>query len=222
MFVVTDTWKKAWPQATVGAMLLSGVNPSALKKGQTKTKEELQSELKQRFTQASHEEINGLQAVQAYTAYYKRFALTFDVRSRLEATLPNDKPRTALNPIFEAALQSSLESMIPTTCHDRDMVHKPLFLQTAAIDQRFTPLHGKEQVLSVGDMLIADSRGIIASALCGSDYHSRIRSDTRRVLVLSFGPPGIPKTLLCRHLFALHSRIRLLIPGVEINYFQLL
>ncbi len=205
MFVVSDAWKKAWPKASVGAMLLSGVTLSALKKGQTKTKEDGQSELKNRFAHITPEELHGMEPVKAYTAYYKRFGLAFDVRSRLEATFINEKPRAALNPIFEAVLQSSLEFMLPTTCHDRDMVHKPLFLQTAATDQRFTPLQGKEQVLPVGDTLISDSRGVIASALCGSGYHSRIRSDTRRVLVLAFAPPGITKALLCRHLFAVHD-----------------
>lgn len=222
MFVLTDEWKKAWPKALIGAMLISSVEPVSTKNLQTRTKDDMQVELRRRLSKLSKEELDALEPVNAYSHYYKRFSLPFDLRVCLEATLIGDKPRSTLHPVIEAVFQASINNLIPTTCHDRDMIHKPLLVQAAAPGQKLSLSAGKQREVLEGDMIVSDSRGLVASALYNSDHHTRMRSDTRRCLILAFAPPPMTATLLHQHLFSIHALIRRFSPQLEINFFQVM
>lgn len=222
MLVMSDEWKKAWPKAHVGAMLLSRAIPSAPKGMAAKTKEDLQQELRRRLSRIPADELAGKDPVRAYSAYCKRFNLPFDIRMALDSMLATEKSRTNLNPITEAVFCSSMEYLLPSSCHDRDLINKPLTLQTASAGQNISLSGGNRQDLIVGDMLVSDSRGVVASAILGGDHRTRIRPDTQRPLILTLVPPGLHPKLIYEHFFTIHTAIRRFAPQVEINYFQVI
>lgn len=221
MFIVSDAWRSAWPKAYLGAMLLSNIRPFTVKAAQQKTKEELQNMLRSRFAKLSKEDIDAFESVKAYTAYYKRFEYSFDIRVQFEQLLMQEKSKALMHPIMEAVFRASLDNLILTTCHDRDLVQTPLSLAVADPEQRFTNRAGKEQIAVAGDMTVSDSSGIITSALYGAGEQIPVRNDTKRILVLAFAPPGLSYSRLCSHFFLIHSLIRRFAPESEINYFEL-
>ena len=222
MLVMSDEWKKAWPKARVGAMLLSRAASPMPKGMAAKSKEDLQQELRRRLSRIPADELAVKEPVKAYTDYCKRFNLPFDIRIALDSMLAAEKNRSNLHPIIEAVFCSSMNYLLPTSCHDRDLINKPVTLQTASAGQNIALSSGNRQELIAGDMIVTDSRGIVASAILGSDHRTRVRPDTQRPLILTLAPPGINPKLIYEHFFAVHAAIRRLAPKVEINYFQVL
>lgn len=220
MLLMSDDWKRVWPKAHVGAMLLS--RAAAPKGMSTKTKEDMLQELRRRLSRIPAEELAVREPVKAYSAYCQHFNLPFDIRIALDAMLAAEKNRANLNPITEAVFYSSMDYLLPTSCHDRDLINKPLLLHIAAAGQKISLNGGKQQEALVKDMLVSDSRGVVASAIFGGDHRTRVRHDTQRTLILTMAPPGLTPKLIYEHFFSIHAAIRHFAPQVEINYFQII
>jgi len=76
MLTLTETWKTAYPTASVGILAMRGATNPTLCPALQARKATLEAELRARFAGKSRDDVKTLPEVQAYAAYYKRFKKT--------------------------------------------------------------------------------------------------------------------------------------------------
>jgi len=72
-----------------------------------------------------------------------------------------------------------------------------------------------------GDMMIADSRGIISSVIYGPDQRTRITPKTTRVLFTAYVPPGIGKGEVRAHLEDIQANVLVVSPRASTETFEI-
>jgi DNA/RNA-binding domain of Phe-tRNA-synthetase-like protein len=102
-----------------------------------------------------------------------------------------------------------------TAGHDLEAIQAPVRLDVAQGSEQYIRLNGQEQVLKAGDMMIADTQGIISSVVYGPDHRTRITSATRRVFFTVYAPPGIGEQAVYQHLQDIQANARLIAPQAE-------
>ena len=215
MLMVSEEWKRAFPNAGVGLMTLSGVtNPercAALDQKKRLLEEEIRSRFPNRRSVAEYE------PVQAYNAYYKRFGQTYHVQHQLESVGFKGKSLPAVAALVEAMFMAELKNGLLTAGHDWQSLQLPLQLRVADGRQEYGLINGKTQATKLGDMMIADADGVISSIVHGPDWRTRITADTTQTLFVVYAPAGIAKTAVNRHFDDIFSFVRLVAPTANME-----
>ncbi len=159
----------------------------------------------------------GAPTPQAYHAYFRHFNKTYHVQLRLESVALKGKPIPRVAALVEAMFMAELKNLLLTAGHDLDALHPPDRLDVSNGSERYVMLNGREQVLKPGDMLIADAQGVMSSVICGPDYRTRIKPDTRNVFFTVYTPPGIGEQAVLRHLQDIRANVLLIAPEAEVE-----
>ncbi len=220
MFIVSDTWKAAFPGAAAGILAMRHVSNPDSHPALDRKKEELENQLRSRFAGSDRAELAALAPIQAYNAYYKRFKKTYHVQLQLESVALKGKSIPRVATLVEAMFMAELKNLLLTAGHDLEAVHLPVTLDVSRGDERYTLLNGQDQVLKPGDMMMADTQGVISSVLYGPDQRTRITSDTRRVLFAVYVPAGIEERAVYQHLHDIEANVRLVAPEAEVELLQ--
>jgi len=210
MFTVSDEWKQTYPGAYAGVLVMSDVvNPKSHPELE-KRKEEMENDLRDLFR--DRDELRSMQPIRAYRDYYKRFKKSYHVLAQLESVIFKGKSLPSVAPLVEAMFMAELRNMLLTAGHDLDAVKTPVKLHVATGDEKYVRLNGQEQVLKAGDMMIADSDGIISSVIYGPDKRTRITPATRKVLFTTYAAPGVGEQAVRQHLGGLEANVRIIAP----------
>jgi DNA/RNA-binding domain of Phe-tRNA-synthetase-like protein len=211
----TDLWKKTYPGASVGCMVLSNVfNPEQCEVLEN-SKRKLETELRTRFL--SKEELSSHRPIMAYSNYYKRYTKSYHVLQQLESVVFKGKSIPCVAGLVEAMFMAELKNCLLTAGHDYAALKLPLKLDVAVGNEKYIVINGKEQVAKQGDMMIADTEGVISSIIHGPDSRTRILPDTRKAVFMVYAPPGISKKLVLDHLSDIHSYVKLISSNTEIE-----
>ena len=215
MLMVSEEWKRAFPNAGVGLMTLSGVtNPercAALDQKKRLLEEEIRARFPNRRAVAEYE------PVQAYNAYYKRFGQTYHVQHQLESVGFKGKSLPAVAALVEAMFMAELKNGLLTAGHDWQNLRQPLTLQVATGEEAYVLINGKTQKTKMGDMLIADADGVLSSIVHGPDYRTRITADTSRALFVVYAPVGISRTAVEKHFDDIFAFVQLVAPAAKLE-----
>jgi DNA/RNA-binding domain of Phe-tRNA-synthetase-like protein len=218
MFVVSETWKTAYPGAAAGVLALGRVANPEHHPALEEIKAELEQQIRQRF--ASREEVRSQERLQAYKAYYRRFKKTYHVQMQLESVALKGKSIPRVAALVEAMFMAELKNMLLTAGHDLDAIHAPAKLDIAQGTEIYARLNGQEQQLKAGDMFIADARGVLSAVIYGPARYASITPATRRALFTVYAPPGIGKAAVTEHLRDIESYARLIAPGAETEFLE--
>jgi DNA/RNA-binding domain of Phe-tRNA-synthetase-like protein len=183
-------------------------------------KEELESQLRARFAGGGRAAIKALPTLQAYDAYYSRFKKTYHVQLQLESVALKGRPIPRVAALVEAMFMAELKNLLLTAGHDWATVQPPVRLDVSDGSERYVMLNGQEQTLKSGDMLIADSQGVISSVIYGPDQRTRITSDTRQVFFAVYAPAGIGAEAVRRHLQDIQANVVLFAPEAEVEWLE--
>jgi len=217
VFTVSEAWKKAYPGAAVGVLAMRNVvNPEG-HAALDKRKEELENQLRARFSDYDRAALKALPIIQAYNDYYKRYKKTYHVQLQLESVVFKGKsiPRTAA--LVEAMFMAELKNLLLTAGHDLEAVHMPLKLGVAEGGERYIRLNGQDQELKPGDMMIADAQDIISCVLYGPDHRTRITPETRQVFFTVYAHPGIGEQAVYDHLRDIQANVLLVAPQADVE-----
>ncbi len=217
MLIVSVAWRKAFPGAVVGTLVMHDVTNPDSHAALDQRKQELESQLRSRFSKGGRAAIKALPVIQAYAAYYERFNKTYHVQLQLESVALKGKSIPRVAALVEAMFMAELENLLLTAGHDLDAVQAPIRLDVSAGSERYIMLNGQEQVLKPGDMMIADSQGVISSVIYGPDQRTRITTATRRVLFVVYAPAGIGAEAVRRHLEEIQALIALFAPQATVE-----
>jgi DNA/RNA-binding domain of Phe-tRNA-synthetase-like protein len=213
LFQVSDAWRSAFPGAHAGVLVMRGVcNPDHHGELESR-KRALEEELRSRYAGQDRRAIQALPAIQAYNTYYKHFNKTYHVQLQLESIAFKGKEIPTVAALVECMFMAEVKNMLLTAGHDLDTVQIPATLRVSDGSESYTLLRGQEQVLKPGDMMIADSAGVISSVLYGPDQRTQIRPGTQSVLFTVYAPQGISPDTVKDHLMDIRDNILLVSPG---------
>jgi DNA/RNA-binding domain of Phe-tRNA-synthetase-like protein len=214
--IVSEAWETAYPGAAVGILAMLDVANPARHAALEARKEELESQLRARFSGYDRAMLKALPTIQAYNAYYRRFKKTYHVLLQLESVVFKGKSLPRVATLVEAMFMAELKNLLLTAGHDVEAVQMPVRIDVANGDERYVRINGKEQELKPGDMMIADAQGILSSVIYGPDHRTQIGSETRQVLFTVYAPPGIEGGVVYGHLHDICDNVLLVAPKAEV------
>jgi DNA/RNA-binding domain of Phe-tRNA-synthetase-like protein len=217
MFIVSEAWKTAYPGAAVGILVMRNVANPDHHPELDRRKEELENQLRSRFSDPHGTALAALAPIQAYNAYFKRYKKTYHVQLQVESVALKGRSLPRVAALVEAMFMAELKNLLLTAGHDLATIQMPVRLDVSNGTERYILLNGQEQVLKPGDMMMADAQGVISSVLYGPDRRTRITSDTRQVLFAVYAPPGIGEQAVYQHLQDIQANVMLVAPEVEVE-----
>jgi len=215
MLTLTEAWKTAYPNASIGILAMRGVaNPATCPALETR-KVELEAELRERFAGKTRADIKALPEFVAYAAYYKRFKKTYHVQLQLESVALQGKSIPSVAALVETMFMGELKNFLLTAVHDLDVVQPPVRIDVADGSESYVTLNGQSQMLKPGDMFIADAVGVLSSIIYGPDARTQVTPETRNVLFTVYAPESIPSEAVRRHLEDMRDFVHLIAPEAE-------
>jgi DNA/RNA-binding domain of Phe-tRNA-synthetase-like protein len=216
MFTQSENWKNIYPEAAIGVLAMRYVANPKENVSLNEQKEALEAALRDRFAGYDRTTLRALPSIQPYHAYYKRFKKTYHVLQQLESVALKGKPIPKAAALVEAMFMAELKNQLLTAGHDLAVIQKPVGVDVAEGDERYTGISGREQTTKRGDMMIADAEGILSSIIYGPDRRTCITANTRQVLFTAYAPEGIEKKAVESHLRDIEAYVRLIAPEAEI------
>ncbi len=220
MFQVADAWKRTYPEARVGVLVMREALNPAQHAGLEQQKSALEKELRSRFSGLDRAALLKDPVLHAYDEYYRRFKKTYHVQLQLESILFKGKSIPNVAALVEAMFMAEMNDLLLTAGHDLDALQLPLTLDVALGAESYVLLRGESQTLKAGDMLIRDGQGIISSIIYGPDQRTQIRPETRNAIFTTYAPPGIPAEAVRRHLQEIRQYVQLVAPQARIELLE--
>jgi DNA/RNA-binding domain of Phe-tRNA-synthetase-like protein len=220
MFIVSESWKEAYPGAAVGILAMGHVANPKHHPTLDRQKEQLENELRSRFGSLDRATLKALPVIQAYNSYYKRFKKTYHVLLQLESVVLKGKSIPRVAALVEAMFMAELKNLLLTAGHDLEVLKPPVRIDVADGSENYTRLNGQEQTPQPKDMFIADTQGIISTVVYGPDGRTQITSKTERVFFTVYAPPGIGEQAVHEHLQDIQANVLLFAPNAVIDLQQ--
>lgn len=214
--VLSPAFANAYPEAPIGALVMEGVANPPRHPLLDDRKAAVESELRSRFAGGDPAAIRRLPAIQAYSAYFKRFKKTYHVQLQLESVVFKGRSIPSVAALVESMFVAELKNAVLTAGHDLDKIRGQVRVQVADGTERYEMLNGQEQALKQGDMFMADDEGVISSVLYGPDRRTAIGPDTGRVLFTAYGVPGVERATLQKHLEDIRDTVLLVAPKARV------
>jgi DNA/RNA-binding domain of Phe-tRNA-synthetase-like protein len=190
----TDAWRRAFPGAVVGALVMTSVrNP------------ERSAALENAKRRLEH-------VLRPYVDYYRARGTRYQVKAQRDSVTLKGKRIPSRAALVEAMFMAELKNLILTAGHDLDAMTPPLLVDVTADGDRYILLNGNDAVLTQGDMMMTDGAGIVASVLRGPDRRTRITPETHSVLFVAYAPAGVGETAVEDHLSDIRANVRLVAP----------
>ncbi len=213
MFIISEYWKKTYPDAKIAVLILRNVENKKEDKELEKRKRELENELGARFEDES--DLKALKPAQAYAAYYKRFKKTYPLMQQLKTLVFKKKPLPVVSALVDAMFMAEMKNLLLTAGHDLEKLFLPITIDISQGTESYIKLNGEAQSLKPDDMIMTDQEGVISSVLYGPDQRTRITTYTRNALFVVYAPGGIAKEDLCRHLRDMEENVLIFSPFID-------
>lgn len=217
LFQVSAAWRSTFPGAHVGILAMRGVCSSDHHQELERRKRAVEEELRARYAGQDRQAIKALPMIQAYSAYYKRFAKTYHVQLQVESIAFKGREIPAVAALVECMFIAEVKNMLLTAGHDLDAVQLPATLGVSDGSERYMLLRGQEQTLKPGDMFVADSAGVISSVIYGPDQRTQIRAETQNALFTVYAPQGIEPDAVRSHLADIRDNVLLVSPSARME-----
>lgn len=217
---VTDNWKKTFPGAHIGMLLLGNVDNTQRPSALDDRKRELEAHLRKKYAGFSRAEILAANTMRVYRQFYKRFNKTYHVLLQLESVLNKGKSLPSVSPLVDANFAAELETLILSAGHDADRLETPIAIDATTGTEEFIQMNGSRKTLKPNDMMMRDARGVVCSVIYGQNQRTPISVDTRRVLYVAYVPAGIDKAAVLAHLETVKHNVLLFAPNAEIEHMR--
>ena len=213
---VDPIWREAHPGATVGLIAVRGVTNPASNDRLNDLATALETDVRSRLGSADRETIRAIPPLPAYAAYYKRWGQRYHVAMQLESVAQKGKTLPRVAALVAAMFIAELRNLLLTAGHDLDALQIPVRLYVGA-GESFIAANGQATTVKAGDMVIADARGRVLSAIVtGPSDVARIGSATTAALFYTYAPPGVDSALVAAHLDEIERNVRLISPEMAV------
>jgi DNA/RNA-binding domain of Phe-tRNA-synthetase-like protein len=220
-FMVSQRWQEAYPGASVGILVMKGVDNPNFHPNLEEHKQSLKDELLRRYKGMDRISLAALPAIHAYNTYYKTYKKTYHVQLQLESIVLKGRSFPRVTALVDAMFMAELSNLLLTAGHDLSTLIGTVWLDSASGEETYTTLQGVEKTLKPGDMYMNDELGVISSVLYGPDARTQITSNTNEVLFAVYAPEGINKGLVRKHLEDLRENVLLVSPAAQVEALQI-
>lgn len=217
---LADTWRAAYPEASVGMLALDGVENPPEHPRLIEHVQGIEDELRSRWVGATRADLLKLPALEAYRQYYRRFDKTYHVQLQLESVALKGRKLRGNGSLALAMFAAELHTLLLTAGHDLATIEGGLTVDVAAGGERYTGLGGRDLTLQPGDTFIRDEAGILSSILYGPDDRTRISPTTRQAIFCVYAPASVTTNAVMRHLDEIASNARLIAPDASVLHRQ--
>ncbi len=220
MIEVSSAWKSAYPGASVGVLTMHGVVNPQEHPQLDERKDELEGTLRSQFSSFDRTSLKAIPVLTSYAAYYRQFSKTYHVQHQLESLVFKNRHIPKVAALVEAMFMAELKNLLLTAGHDLTAIEPPLRIDVAKGTESYIRMNGEEQTVKAGDMMIADTNGIVSCIIYGPDRRTRIRPETERVVFTVYAPPGIEKRDVHRHLEDIRENVTVIAPGASVELLE--
>jgi len=184
----------------VGVLVMRGARNPPMHGELEKLRETVEQDLRARFFAGGKEALRTEPVMAAYRSYYKGFRKTYHVELQIESVVWKDRRIPSLSALVQAMSMAELKNGLLTAGHDLARVVPPVRIAVATGAESYVSMGGEERVPKQGDMMIADTTGIISSIIYGPDNRTAIGPDTKDLLFTVYAPAGIAIERVRSHL----------------------
>lgn len=161
--------------------------------------EEHVSQLRSKFTYTL-ENLRKNPIVRAYRDFYWRIGIDptkqRPASEALARRILSGSGLPPINNVVDAGNLASAETLIPIGLYDLDKVSGELVLRFAKPGEQFIDITGKVKKLDPNVIVLADDQGLIHVFPHRDSTRTMITWETKRVLIVGCGVPGVPKELV--------------------------
>ncbi len=217
MLIISHEVENVYPEASLGLLVIRRVLNPGQHEALDRCKIELETDLRERYGTFTKADLKRMCPVRFYVAYYKQFQKTYHVLLQLESIVFKNKSIPRVASLVEAMFMAELKNLLLTAGHDLDSLVLPVTLDISKGEETYILINGTEKQLMPHDMMVSDLRGITSSMIYGPDQRTRITSDTKNVLFVVYGPPGVERDYLWEHLEDIQRYVQVITPQCEVE-----
>ncbi len=215
MLNLSDEFRRTYPGTGVGVLSVRGAaNPKSCPPLEP-VKKAVEEGLKARYGDKAA--IKAEPVIVVYRNYYKRFKSTYHVLNQVHSVAHKGRSIPKVAALVEAMFTAELKNMVLTSGHDLNSLEPPFIMDVAGEGETFTMLAGREASVKAGDILFRDAAGPAGSIVHGPDKRTMIRPETKDVLLLAWGVPGLTPKIIENHLKDMADYIRIIAPGCRVE-----
>ena len=176
--------KERYPTMRLGLVEVRGAENSGMR--------ELRDERRtvERIVKKEYRNWEKVDIIKAYDKVFGRHKRPFPILEGVKAVLKG-KGIPTLSPLIDAMLLAELKHLVLMTAHDTDKLEGTLTVDQAMEGDEFTNITGDAVPLDQGDVVVRDSRGIVATYLEGQSLRTKVTKKTRNCAYFAFYVPGV-------------------------------
>ena len=222
MIEVTEKWKEIFPNASVGVLLITNTDNPAKNSDLDIRISEVESEIRDTFSETSRTAIREFPTIKPYVAYYRKFKKTYHVQLQIESIAFKHRRVPRISALVSCMFAAELKNHLLTAEHDASNIQFPMTLDVSTGDESYTKINSKKQTLSPDDMFISDPKGVISSIIYGPDNRTSITPNSSDVLFTVYGPEGISPPQITRHLTDINNFVNLVSPNANTELLEVI
>ncbi|MEM2761002.1 MAG: phenylalanine--tRNA ligase beta subunit-related protein [Nitrososphaerales archaeon] len=100
-----------------------------------------------------------------------------------------------INNVVDAGNIASIETLVPIGTYDADKIVGDVILRFPDVNEEFIDVSNKKHLLLGKEIVLADETGIMHVFPYRDAYRTRVNDDTKKVLIVGCGVPGIEQGL---------------------------
>lgn len=204
--------KKLYPTASFGSLIVWNVPNKPQKKALETKKNEIEDIIREQINMEADPMLKRFQN------YFRQWDATYPIVYQLKNIKTGESlPQRSV--LVDSMFMAELKNRILTSGHDLDTIKGNLSFDVAEGSESYVKIDGETQQLKKNDIILKDSKDILASVLYGPAQRTTISSTTENVLYLAWSPYELGKKHLRSHLSDIHSYLKLVYntPNYEIN-----
>ena len=193
------TVEAKYPQIYVGYKKIENVNVQKSDKSFTNFEKEIFDQIREKY---DLETLKDESIIRAYRDFYWKLNIdptkTRPAGEALVRRVLSGRKPWRINNVVDAYNLASAETMLSIGVYDISKIEEPLMISFADEDEEFFGIGSKKiERLKGNELLVRDNRGKI---ICLFPYRDsdfcKVTSETKSILVLVYGVPGIEKSVI--------------------------
>lgn len=147
----------------------------------------------------SNEELKDHPTVRALRDFYWSMGIdptkTRPSSEALARRFITNKSIPKINNVVDAGNIASIETLIPTGIYDANSIVGDVKLRLANTNEEFIDISNEKHILKGKEIVLSDSNGIMHVFPYRDAFRTRVKEDTKKVLIVGCGVPGIEQGL---------------------------
>ena len=189
VFTMSARYEEMYPGVGFGLTLISGCMDHPNPDGFDQYKRKLLRKMRKRETLAKITE-----RINTYADFFQRFGYDCPLTKHLKRTVNSGFPRYSL--FVDAHFMAEMCAGILVAVTDFDRFDGNLTLDAADDGEVCAGMGGREFITQDGEIVLRDEKDIVCVLAQGADEKTRVREDTRNVLLYAYAVPGIDRQYL--------------------------